>query len=339
MILITFGTRPEYIKVKPLIETFRGRIPYKTLFTGQHQDIAPKKADFKLKMVDYPGNRLDSVIKNCLSIPDECFENITHVIVQGDTSSVVGLAIAAMHRKIEVVHLEAGLRTQDVNNPYPEEYNRKIVSAIASVHLCPTNTNKANLLREGVTAPIHVVGNTVLDNLLHYKASCEYADKVLVTMHRRENHATLHSWFKSINELAKRNKDLDFILPLHPNPNVQKNKHILSDVRVVKPMAHDELMRVLVKCRMVITDSGGLQEECSFFNKKCLVCRETTERPEAVNTSSFMVADPQNLKDVFNQHIKDYVIECRSPYGDGRSADRVLKILSTNFDRGEISAK
>ena len=163
MILLTYGTRPEYIKIKPLIDEMTKRgVGFKTLSTGQHKDIAPTDADYNLNFQDYGGNRLDSVMKNCLSIPEEYFNGINYILVQGDTTSVVGLSLAALHRKIKVIHLEAGLRTYDNKNPYPEENNRKIVSTIASIHLCPTIQNKDNLIKENVTGDIYVVGNTVL---------------------------------------------------------------------------------------------------------------------------------------------------------------------------------
>ena len=174
---------------------------------------------------------------------------------------------------------------------------------------------------------VFVVGNTVLDNLLPYKNDCEYTNKVLITMHRRENHNNLNMWFNELNSIASENKHLEFILPLHPNPNVQKHKHLLTNINVVEPMSHKELIKLLVKCRIVITDSGGLQEECSFFNKKCLVCRETTERPEAVGVSSFIVSSPEKLKIIFNQHILDYMLNCKSPYGDGYASKKIASIL------------
>ena len=331
MILITYGTRPEYIKVKPLIdEMTKSNMTFKTLFTGQHKDIAPKDADFNLTMVDYDGNRLDSVMKNCLSIPDECFEGITHILVQGDTTSVVGLAMAAMHRKIKVVHLEAGLRTGDIDNPFPEENNRMIVSTIADLHLCPTKLNLKNLRNENISgSKIQVVGNTVLDNLLPYKKDCEYGNTVLVTMHRRENHKQMGEWFTELSDIAAVHPHLKFILPLHPNPNVQKHsKKLNSWVKVVEPMTHDELIKTLVKCRLVITDSGGIQEECSFFNKKALVCRKVTERPESVGLTSFMVEEPRDLKGLFDEHIKKYKVDFKSPYGDGMSSKRICKIFN-----------
>lgn len=328
MILLTYGTRPEYIKIKPLIlEMTKQEIEFKTLFTGQHKDIAPKDADYNLTMIDYEGNRLDSVLKNCLSIPEKCFEGVTHILVQGDTTSVMGLALAGLHRKIKVIHLEAGLRTGDCKNPYPEENNRRIVSTIATTHLCPTTLNYDNLMKENVIGDVYIVGNTVLDNLLHYKDDCEYTDKVLITMHRRENHDTLDLWFNEINNLAIEYPHLEFIIPLHPNPNVQKHKKLLTNVKIINPLSHDELMKLLIKCKLVITDSGGIQEECSFFNKKCLVCRKITERPESVGLTSFMVKEYGDLKELFTKHINEYEMNVESPYGDGKSSKYICKIF------------
>jgi UDP-N-acetylglucosamine 2-epimerase len=315
MILIVYGTRPEYIKVKPImVEMDNQNIPYKTLFTGQHKDIVTEEASFNLVMKDYGENRLDNIIQNCMNIPDEFLDGITYVLVQGDTTSVTGLALAAMHRKITVIHLEAGLRTYDTDNPFPEENNRRIVSTIAKIHLCPTELNKTNLENEMTLGDIYVVGNTVLDNLIPYKNKCEYTNKILVTLHRRENHELIDKWFKEINELALTYKELEFILPIHPNPNVQKHKHLLNNVTIINPLPHNELLDLLVKTKLVITDSGGLQEECSFLNKKCLVCREITERPEANGLTSFIIKTPEELKQNFDYHIKNNETNFKSTF-------------------------
>jgi len=329
MILLTYGTRPEYIKIKPLIKEFKNsNLPFKILFTGQHKDIANGEYDFKLEMTDLSNNRLDSVIANLMTLSDDIFDGITHVLVQGDTTSVVGLSLAALHRKIKLIHLEAGLRTYDIENPFPEENNRRIVSTIAAIHLCPTELNANNLYKENVKENVFIVGNTVLDNLIDYKEKCEYTNKVLVTMHRRENHENINEWFNEINELAKQHTDLEFILPLHPNPNVQKHKSILTHIKIVEPLNHEDLLNLLVKTRLVITDSGGIQEECSFFNKKCLVCRKVTERPESVNLTSFLIDGPKDLVSIFNYHINNYNVNFESPYGDGKSSVKICDILT-----------
>ena len=331
-VLLTYGTRPEYLKIKPLIEEFKNElIPFKTLFTGQHKDIVTIQADYNLEMIDYDGNRLDSVIKNCLSIPEEYFKDITHVLIQGDTTSVLGIALTAYHRRIKIIHLEAGLRTYDRDNPFPEEANRQLVSRIADIHLCPTRNNLNNLIHEGVGGDKFIVGNTGLDNLLHFKKQCEYTNKVLVTLHRRENHDKIEEWFTEINKLAKDNPELDFILPIHPNPNVRKYKDILKHVVVVEPLKHDDLLDMLTKTKLVITDSGGLQEECSFFNKKCLVCRKITERPESIESTSFLVKTPNDLSNIFYKHIQNYEVSNICPFGEGNSSKKIVNILKENF--------
>ena len=328
MILVVYGTRPEFIKVKPLIDELTNEnIPFKTLFTGQHKDLVTFKADFNLDMINHTNNRLDNIINNCTFIPDEWFEDIEYVLVQGDTTSVLGLALTAFNRQIKVIHLEAGLRTYDNKNPYPEEMNRQIVSRIADINLCPTHNNSLNLEEERVMGKSYVVGNTGLDNLLKYKSDCNYSNKILVTLHRRENHDKIDEWFNTINQLAIDNPEYEFILPAHPNPNVKKHIPILTNVNVIDPLPHEELIKMLIKCSLVITDSGGLQEECSFFNKKCLVCRETTERPESLNMTSFLIAKPNNLKEVFNYHINTKIVNFECPFGDGNASKRIVKIL------------
>lgn len=330
MILLTYGTRPEYIKIKPLInEMVKLNLPFKTLCTGQHKDIVSKDADFILEMKEYGDNRLDNIIQNCMNMPSEWFEGIKYILVQGDTTSVTGLALTALHRKIKVIHLEAGLRSYDTNNPYPEENNRKIVSTIADIHLCPTELNKENLIKENISEEkIFVVGNTGLDNLVELKEKNEYKNIILITLHRRENHDTISEWFNEINNLAEEHSDYQFILPIHPNPNVQKYKGILTNVSIVDPLSHDDLLKILIKSKLVITDSGGLQEECSFLDKKCLVCRKVTERPESVGITSFLIQEPKELPKYFNYHINRYdTIVGNCPFGDGFSAKRICEIL------------
>jgi UDP-N-acetylglucosamine 2-epimerase (non-hydrolysing) len=323
MLLVCFGTRPEYIKIKPLIEQFKGVIPYKLLFTGQHIDLLQNFDDIKkLNIIDGP-NRLDSIVNSILN-NEKIFENVSSVLIQGDTTSAFSIALAAFHRKIKIIHLEAGLRTYNRFHPYPEEFNRRSISAMADIHLCPTQLTFDNLHKEGITDGVYLVGNTVLDNLINISPT--YDDKVLVTLHRRENHDIMEQWFDKIDSIAKKYSNLEFILPIHPNPNVQKHKHLLKYVKVVEPMKYDECIEYLAKCKLVITDSGGIQEESSFFKKKCIVCREHTERSEGVGTFSTLV-NPNNIEKIFDKLIKDYIIDIQCPYGDGKSSQRILNIL------------
>lgn len=333
MLLIAFGTRPEWLKVKPIIsELSKNGISYFTLFTGQHRDLLNEvKADYELTIADEIGiDRLSivlaSVIKSASSIM-QC-KQFTYVMVQGDTSSALGVAVSAFNNQIPVIHLEAGLRTHDLKNPFPEEANRVLISALSDYHLCPTISNETNLLSEHVKGKTWVVGNTGLDNLLPYVKKCEYTDKVLVTLHRRENHAMIDQWFTEINNIAKMYGGIEFIIPIHPNPNVIKHRALLTNVKVVDPMKHEDLLNLLVKCKFVITDSGGLQEECSFLGKKTIVCRKETERPEALGLTSTLCDDPSQLEMMVNEIVNDFEVKSdQSPFGDGKSAKKIVKIL------------
>ena len=322
-ILICFGTRPEWLKVKPLIDVLDD---YQLLFTGQHEDLLKDiKVDYKIDIKENL-NRLDQVVSDCLlQFPAGNFDC---VLVQGDTASAFACAVAAFHRNKKIYYLEAGLRTYNLDHPYPEEGYRQMIARLADINLCPTSLSKDNLLHELVKGDCYVVGNTVLDNLLPYKEKCEYNNKVLITLHRRENHNLMHEWFQNIDNLAKENSDLEFIFPLHPNPKVQRHKHLLKNVNVIDPLSHPMLLDVLVKSKIVISDSGGLQEECSFFNKKIIVCRKTTERPEGkLSGHLIMCKSPQELCGIFDSLKDNYEIDAPCPYGDGYSSSEVKKIL------------
>ena len=205
-----------------------------------------------------------------------------------------------------------------------------MIARISDVNLCPTELSKKNLINEKANGECFVVGNTVLDNLLPYKDKCEYTNKVLVTLHRRENHHWMDKWFSEINKIALNNPHLEFILPIHPNPNVQKHKHLLTNINVIDPLTHSELLDILVKCKLVISDSGGLQEEGSFFNKKVIVCRETTERPEAIPTGHLhLCPSPKELFEIFDYlNINNsHYINHKCPYGDGKSSIKIKNLL------------
>ncbi len=324
-LLICFGTRPEWLKIKPIIDVLH-RNNYKLLFTGQHPDLLKDiKVDYRIQLND-TSNRLDDVISQCMvQFPTDNFDKI---LVQGDTASVLGCALAAFNRQIPIYYLEAGLRSFDLGHPYPEEGYRQMVSRISTINLCPTELSKQNLILERVSGECVVVGNTILDSLVKYKDTCEYTNKILVTLHRRENHTIMDQWFTEINKIAVSHLDLEFILPLHPNPNVEKWKSLLSNVTVINPLSHNELLNILIKTKLVITDSGGIQEESTFFNKKVIVCRETTERPEGIDTGHLHLCKrPNELKKLFDKLLKNPYINTDCPYGNGKSAPKIKGIL------------
>ena len=329
MLLISFGTRPEWIKIKPIVDEIEGEIPYKILFTGQHTSLVEEYLEdtFILNDIDDGDNRLDSIVCSLLN-RDSIFEDITHVLVQGDTTSAFAVGLAAFHRNIPVIHLEAGLRTYDNQNPYPEEFNRTALTALATIHLCPTKDSRKNLIPTmQVDDKVYSPGNTVLDNLRGMEP--EVQDKVLVTMHRRENHENIKEWFEEINKIAKDYPELEFMMPLHPNPNVVRHKDILTEVRVVDPLSHAECIEFIRTCKTIITDSGGIQEESSFFKKKCIVCRKITERKEGIGVFAFMCKNPNELKSIFDGIINsgEFLVDEECPYGDGLAAEKIKKIL------------
>jgi len=324
-ILLCFGTRPEWLKIKPLIKLMK-KSQYKLLFTGQHPDLLKDvEVDYQIK-INQSDNRLDSIISDCmLQFPNGDFEG---VLVQGDTGSAFGCALAAFNRQLKIYYLEAGLRSYNLEHPYPEEGYRQMISRISNVNFAPTELSFDNLIEEKVSGETHIVGNSVLDNLLEYKTG-EYGNQVLVTLHRRENHHWMDDWFREINILAMENPDLEFILPIHPNPNVQKHRGLLTHVTITDPLEHKQLIEILRKCRLVISDSGGLQEEGSFFNKKVIVCRTTTERPEGLDTGHlYLCPSPSNLRVLFGLINKDYYIDTKCPYGDGKTSEKILDILN-----------
>jgi UDP-N-acetylglucosamine 2-epimerase (non-hydrolysing) len=331
MLLIAFGTRPEWIKIKPVVDAIDGKIPYRLLYTGQHTDIIDSSLEnYKYNKIIIENklspNRLDSIVCSIMAMIDAHLEGITHVMVQGDTTTVFAVGLACFHRGIKVIHLEAGLRTYDNQQPYPEEFNRQAVSCIADIHLCSTELAANNLYSESKGGTIHVVGNTVLDNLRNQLPNQDF--EVLVTLHRRENHERIDRWFRVIDTLAGNNQDLSWILPMHPNPNVTKHKHILKNVAVTEPLPHHYLLKILKNARLVITDSGGIQEESAFFSKPCIVCREKTERQEGLGEFSWLCQDPEQLEDLFYK-LKDHKIDSSlpCPYGDGYASEKILKIL------------
>lgn len=331
MILFTYGTRPEYIKIKSILDHI-GDIPHKILFTGQHQDLCESRCDY-VTHINPGDNRIDSIIQSLMNLPNEIFENVTYVMVQGDTSSAMAMALAAFNRNIPVIHLEAGLRTYDIQDPYPEELNRQIISKIAQIHFCPTLKNSINLTKENFKGQAYVTGNTGLDNI--NPPTTTYNNEIIITLHRRENHKHIPYLFEQINELAKENPDLNFILPIHPNPNVQKHKHLLTHVYVIPPVTHEYMIGLIANCRFLISDSGGLQEEASYLNKKIIVCRKTTERPESVGQHSLMCTDYTKLKTMFYEIKDKYVINEPCPYGDGAAYKIIIPILKklTSVDK------
>jgi len=328
-ILVCYGTRPELIKIKPLLAAFKeNNTAFKTLRIEQHTTlISGTEQDDHVVGVPAGLNRLDAILGTINNVPDNVFENVTHILVQGDTATAFMCAMAAFHRNIPVIHLEAGLRTYDRQNPYPEETYRQLISKVATVHLCPTEQNNNNLLSENVRSNVFVVGNTVLDNLVGYRNNVDYGDEILITLHRRENHPIVKDWFIELDKLAQKHTKYKFVFPMHPNPNVQKYRYLLNHIDVVQPLPYESFLEKVVGCGMLISDSGGIQEEASFLGKKVIVCRTKTERPESLNKTSFLCKTPSELETLFDKLIIDLKCEQSNVFGDGNSAKNVINVL------------
>jgi UDP-N-acetylglucosamine 2-epimerase (non-hydrolysing) len=324
-LLIAFGTRPEWIKVKPVIDAIGGIIDYRLLYVGQHTDLIDSSVHeygYKtLPVKDNGKNRLDSIVCSVMGGIDQHLDGITHVMVQGDTTTVLAVALACFHRRIKVIHLEAGLRTEFRDGPYPEEFNRRAVGALASLHLCPSENEYFNLQHEGIlrgSAKAATVGNTVLDNLYGQKPEGE--KYILVTMHRRENQDKMEQWIEAINDIAKDYDQYEWVWPVHPNM-----KHLKSKIKfgACDPMPHKDIIKIIKNSKIIITDSGGIIEEASFFKKQTLVCRQGSERHCLSAKQVYWIDE---LREKFESYIDDPVKgDC--PWGDGQSAKKILEVL------------
>jgi UDP-N-acetylglucosamine 2-epimerase (non-hydrolysing) len=326
MISIFYGTRPEYIKLIPLYKKAKENgLSVELVRINQHTTlISGCHFDREIDVKDTPENRLNSIISSCL-VSDVFGPSTSLVIVQGDTATAFGIALAAYNRKIKIAHIEAGLRTYDRENPFPEETYRRAISLMASYHFCVSENGMSNLKTENIEGEKFVVGNTCLDNLLHKLSDIKYEDKVLVTLHRRENLNIMEEWLDEIEKCALKYQNLKFIFPVHPN---MKNSPIVknrSNLNITDPLNHEDLIDVLTKCKFVITDSGGIQEESSFLGKKSIVCRKTTERQEGLGVFSILCKEPQDLSGIVSKIIHNYKTDNVCPYGDGHSSEKILK--------------
>lgn len=333
MYLICFGTRPELIKLIPLINKFKEKnIKFKTLFSGQHETLITEfykyvdKPDYVFTNIMEHGQTLNQLSSKILLQSNQLFidNTFSHVIVQGDTTTAYSLALSAFHFKIPVLHLEAGLRTNDKYSPFPEEINRRLISQIACIHLCPTELSVKNLERDQIKNGVHLVGNTVVDIYKHILVNtkpCDeiqniidnYKDYIVVTLHRRENrNKKIFSMWKQLIYLSS---NYTFIYITHPSlPNskkVMKN----TNIKLLDPQDYENMVHLISNCKGIITDSGGLQEEAVCANKRVLVCRNTTERPETIHCGLGKMIDTHIIENITFLD-KDIIHVEDNPYGN-----------------------
>ena len=293
------------------------------------KDLIPKP-DYNLNIMSH-NQTLTQILSNISLKFGEILnlENPDLLIVQGDTTTVAVCALIAYYEKIPIGHVEAGLRTFNLNSPFPEEGNRQIVSRIANFNWAPTRLAGQQLQTENVQN-IFITGNTVIDACNNYNYDIKYEDEILITLHRRENFGSnLESIFKQINRLAYKHPELNFVFPMHPNPNVQKLKHLLDNVNVIDPLKYQDLTKLLSRVKFVISDSGGIQEECAAFKKKILVCRDTTERPEGID-AGFAKIIGTDVENNFNWAYNDCVWDGKNPYGNGDASKKIVDSIIDN---------
>lgn len=341
MLLVCLGTRPELLKIEPLLKYWKSIEfhDYKIWLSFQHEELCIQLknnwefSDYIINKVFFANynlaNRLDSIVYSILNSFGFYLKGIDfkHVLVQGDTATAYACALSAFHHKISIIHLEAGLRSYDNSNPYPEEFYRRSISMMASTHLCPTQQNCQNLKDEKCPGEIYQVGNTILDNIKDIKPTIE--NKILITLHRRENLDKIQEWFCVIERLAEKYSEYEFILPIHPNPQIYQYKTLgfFKKVKCIDALEHDDLIDLLSKCKAVVTDSGGICEEGSVFGKPIFLCRKETERPEGEDFYIWC-KEPQDLEQNFNNNISNLQpINKKSPFGDGNSCEYITKIL------------
>lgn len=364
-ISIIVGTRPEAIKMAPVIQAFRRSALFNTqvVLTGQHREMVDQvmqlfdiKPDHDLAIMQ-PKQSLTDITCWALRGLETLFQELqpAMVLVQGDTTTAFAAGLAAFYQKIPLGHVEAGLRTTDIFNPFPEEANRRLVSQIAQLHFAPTELSAQNVRNSGVTTGIHQTGNTVIDALLEVASRnppCEvpgldWAKQrvILSTVHRREN------WGEPLREIAMGMRkiletypDTALLLPMHRNPTVREPlNEILGDhprAFLIEPLDYTELVGAMQRCYLLLTDSGGIQEEAPSFGKPVLVLRENTERPEAVmaGTAKLIGTDAGRIFQEASELLSDpdayaAMANAISPFGDGKASDRIVNLVAAYLQK------
>ncbi len=358
-ILVVAGTRPEIIKCAPIYLAASNYSSIKVFLcnTGQHKKMTDQALDvfniqpeFNLGIME-SNQDLNTIIKRV----SERLPNVINelkpdaIMIQGDTTTAMMTAIISFNLKKKLIHLESGLRSGNLYEPFPEEANRKLISVLTSIHLCPTETNRNNLISEGYKENIYVVGNSVIDalNIIKNKLNLNLSKElskvteekkyVLVTSHRRENHGQgIINLCSALKVLADKYKNIVFIFPVHYNPNIRdvvhKDLNSIPNIKLIEPVHYIDILSLINNSMFCLTDSGGIQEEAPSFGKYCLILRNYTERIEAIeNDFSELIGTDTNtiierVSNIINS--KKYLNRINfNPFGDGNTASRILKIL------------
>jgi UDP-N-acetylglucosamine 2-epimerase (non-hydrolysing) len=373
-ILCVFGTRPEAIKMAPVLQALllQPAFTVKVCVTGQHRQMLDQiltlfriQPDYDLDLMQEGQDLFDLSSRILLGLRQVLdAEQPDLLLVQGDTTTCFVASLAALYRQIAVGHVEAGLRTGDLSAPFPEEANRVMTSRLAQIHFAPTEQARKNLLAEGIAAErIHVTGNTVIDALLWVREKLEKVQDwagvfgsaeevirqqqpyVLITGHRRENFGLgFQGLCEAIALLAQRRPEVHFVYPVHLNPRVQTPVytllHNIKNIHLLAPLDYLPFVHALNRATIVLTDSGGVQEEAPSLGKPVLVMREKTERPEAVAAGTVLLVGTnrerivQATQDLLDDHaLYQRMAAVANPYGDGQAAQRIVNILHQQFLR------
>lgn len=361
-VMLVFGTRPEAIKMCPLVNELKTRKGIKTVVcvTGQHRQMLDQVLevfnvvpDYDLSIMKDKQTLFDittNILNRIKTVLEETKPDV--VLVHGDTSTTFVTALACFYLQIPVGHVEAGLRTYNIYSPYPEEFNRQAVSIISRYNFAPTELSKQNLLREGKKAEtIYVTGNTAIDalkttvkpNYTHPELVWAKGSRlIIITAHRRENLGEpMHHMFRAIRRIMDEHKDVKAIYPIHMNPIVrQEAEEELSGcdrIHIIEPLEVVDFHNFLAQSYMILTDSGGIQEEAPSLGKPVLVMRDTTERPEGIKAGTLKLVgtDEQTIYDNFkelleNKQAYDAMAHASNPYGDGWACKRIADILEKN---------
>lgn len=366
-VMTVFGTRPEAIKMAPLVKKLEKEDGIKSIVcvTGQHREMLDMvlelfeiKPDHDLNIMAHGQTILDIISKSQYGL-DEVIkkEQPDIVLVHGDTTTTFAAAQTAFLNKVMVGHVEAGLRSGNIYSPFPEEMNRKLTGAIAEMHFSPTQGNKNNLLEEGIDEKnIFITGNTVIDALLEvikddYKFNhdildnmdYENKDVILLTCHRRENWgAPMENIFNGVKDVLKNNENCEVIFPMHLNPRIRELAHNIFEgedrIHLIEPLDYEPFTNLMNKCDIIMTDSGGIQEEAPALGKPVIVMRTETERPEAVEAGTVKIVGVER-ETVFNQvnillnNKEEYnkMANAVNPYGDGKACDKIIKEIKGEF--------
>lgn len=377
-VLTIFGTRPEAIKLAPVIKALKGRpdqFHSLVCVTAQHREMLDQVLSIFEILPDYdldimkPRQELSGMTSEVLlklrGLLSEVQPDL--ILVQGDTTTTFAASLTAFYQRIKIGHIEAGLRTYEKYKPFPEEINRRLTSVLADYHFAPTERAKLNLLKEGIPSnKIYVTGNTVIDALFwvlkkqstpenrkrmenyfsgRFGISLDNRRLILVTAHRRESFGEgFENICQALKEIGLRNPDVKIVYPVHLNPNVQEPVHRIiggmEQIHLIEPLEYEPFIYLMNQSFLILTDSGGIQEEAPSLGKPVLVMREVTERPEAVEAGTAKLIGTQKENIVLEtqellDHPEEYerMTNIKNPYGDGKSAERIIQLLSQIYSK------